>query len=222
MSRFPGLARSPLWMLFQQFLAVDAPSWVPQPEQDAWREEVAAEIARSGKHGLDFLLQHLKQVDESRVRAILTSLAFLNRRLLTAKNRSEIKARLLALLGHHDPLVIADAIDALRILDFHDEIGTIQRLLDDPSPYIGGSVLRFLRQHSPESVRPLLESALKSSDPIIRQNGVDELDELDSIESLPRLRELLDDPDEDVRQAARTTVAHLEELQQSHSLRKSS
>ena len=57
---------------------------------------------------------------------------------------------------------------------------------------------------------PLLEKALKAEEPIVRQNAVDELDEMNHRPALEKIKRLLRDPDKDVRQAARTAVAHLE------------
>jgi HEAT repeat protein len=84
-------------------------------------------------------------------------------------------------------------------------------LREHPSPYVVGSVLRFLSRNHPDRARPILLEALGSGEPVVRQNAVDEIDELGYAAALPRLRRLLEDPDEDVRQAARTAVANLEE-----------
>ena len=58
--------------------------------------------------------------------------------------------------------------------------------------------------------KPLLYDALSSSHPIVRENAIDELDELDCKEALPRIRTLLDDPDKNVRQAAKTAIENLD------------
>lgn len=54
--------------------------------------------------------------------------------------------------------------------------------------------------------------ALKSPEPIVRQNALDELDELECKEALPCIAGLLDDPDEGVREAAHWAVGHLESV----------
>jgi HEAT repeat protein len=73
-----------------------------------------------------------------------------------------------------------------------------------------GSALRFFARCDPVRAVPLLEKALKAEEPIVRQNAVDELDEMNHRPALEKIKRLLRDPDKDVRQAARTAVAHLE------------
>jgi HEAT repeat protein len=212
---FPELAETPLWSLFRDFDAPHPPAAIEEDDWPEWYAELAMQIAKSGKHGLEFLLSHAAMADVTRLRAILISLAFLSRRPVPhSHTRSRIKQMLLGLLGHPDPIIIANVIDDLGLLDFAEELDNVWRLRDHPSPYVVGSVLRFLSRHYPEKARPLLEQALTSPEYIIRENGVDELDELGCVESLPKLRQLLDDPHPHVRQAAQTAVANLEELQQ--------
>ncbi len=45
----------------------------------------------------------------------------------------------------------------------------------------------------------------------MRENAADELGELSEVEAIPYLRPLLDDAEADVRQAAQTAIAMLEE-----------
>ncbi len=52
-------------------------------------------------------------------------------------------------------------------------------------------------------------NALKSREPIVRQNAIDELDELACKEALPNIVGLLNDPDKNVRAAAQWAAAHL-------------
>ena len=108
-------------------------------------------------------------------------------------------------------MVVADAIETLSTLDALEVIDRIADLRNYDSPYVVGSVLRFLSRHSPSRARPLLLEALSSDQSIIRQNAVDELDELMDVAALPHLRRLLNDEDKAVRQAAHTAVTNPEE-----------
>src|ERR1043166_6451356 len=145
MSSFPKLADAPLWSLFRDFDAAEPLSSIAEDDLPEWYAKLAMQIAKSGKHGLDFLLSHLTTADAVRLRAILISLNLLNRRLVQHPHtRSRIKQGLLTLLGHHDPLVKADVVDALRLLGFAEALEPVWQLRHDPSPYIGGSILRFL------------------------------------------------------------------------------
>jgi len=87
----------------------------------------------------------------------------------------------------------------------------ILNLRDHPSPYVLGAVLRYMRQLFPRAAKSMLVQALKSADPIVRQNGIDELDELGCVEALPTIKRLIRDKDRDVRQAARSAVKNLED-----------
>jgi HEAT repeat protein len=184
---------------------------VPEEEKLFWFEEVARKLAEGGEEGLDFLLRHLWAADEVRLRAILLALAFAPKGL-AEKRREQVRAELLAFIRDPRPLVAAEAIDSLSTLDDQEVEQQIVPLLHHESPYVVGSVLRYLRRTDPDRARPILLEALTSLEPIVRQNAIDELDELNCVEALPRIRPLLNDADEWVRQAARTAVPNLEEL----------
>jgi HEAT repeat protein len=59
-----------------------------------------------------------------------------------------------------------------------------------------------------KSIQALL-AALHDPSFIVRESAIDELDELQAVASLPALANLLQDPDPDVREAARTAYDHL-------------
>lgn len=213
MALFPQLATQSLWHLFRDFDAPDAPADVAEDEAALWFDEVAIQIAKSGRHGLDYLLARLPTAAERRLRSILIALPFLNARLVHGKDtRPRLHEAILPLLSHADAWVASEAVDTLRWLAFREEAGRVRRLLKAPSAPVVSSALRFLAWSDPKEARPILEKALKSPEPLIRQNAVDELEELQSVASLPVLRPLLDDPDADVRQAAQFAVDALEGL----------
>jgi hypothetical protein len=181
----------------------------PQGERAFWLQE-AARLVAEREGGLDLLLERLQGGDEDRLRAILLGLSFIPPATLAGR-REEVGQLLLAHTQDPRPLIVAEAVDSLRHLGYAEAQAQIAPLLRHSSPHVVGAVLRFLSRYDPEAARPLLLDALRSPDPIIRQNGIDELDELGCVEALPAVRLLLTDPDEDVRQAAQTAVANLEE-----------
>jgi hypothetical protein len=207
---FPQLQRTPLEDIMTRFLDPDGTADVPEDERPFWLEEAAVRLVRSGPAGLAFLLHCIPRVDEPRLRAILLALSFLSQSVLE-RNRSKLRDLLLSFLNDRRPMVVAGAVDTLRVLDGTDLIDRVLPLVRHRSPYVVGSALRFLSRNSPEQARPILLKALESDQPIIRQNAVDELDELNDVKALPRLRRLLADEDADVRRAAQTAVANLEE-----------
>jgi hypothetical protein len=177
-------------------------------DKDLWLQEIAVMIVRSGNDGVTFLLQAIPRADPSRLRAILLAFSFLDAGV--AKGRmAEFKKILLGFLGADNPLLIAQAIDALNDLgvDIRNEVNA---LLSHPSPYVVGSVLRYLSRHYPGDAKPILLKSLRSQDPIIRQNAIDELDSLVCGEALESIRSLVNDQDKNVRQAAQTAVSNLE------------
>jgi HEAT repeat protein len=195
--------------LMRWFLQGGRAAWVSEGEGDLWLTEVAARIARTGSKGIAFLLSCLPKADDARLRAILTALS-LSAKGLSTRRRAEVCGCVRPLLADARPLVVADAVDALRHLGCRDALDKVLPLLQHPSAYVVGSALRFLARHDPQRTVPLLEAVLKSPEPIMRQNALDELDDLGHVASLPKIRQLLKDPDQDVRQAALTAVENLE------------
>ena len=85
-------------------------------------------------------------------------------------------------------------------------------LLKHASPYVRGSVLRFMSELYPERAVPLLIDALNDAHFIVRENAADELGELEAVEALPFLRASLQDAHPHVRQAAETAIEMLTPL----------
>ncbi|MBI4493456.1 MAG: HEAT repeat domain-containing protein [Chloroflexi bacterium] len=171
-------------------------------------EEVALTIRSRGQEGIDFLLGELPGADAARTRAALLALTY-----PPAVGQPRVRQTLLAYLQDERPLVVAEAIDGLAELGAEEALGQVRALRDHPSPYVRGSVLRFLRRISPETALPELLARLGDPDFIVRENAIDELEELDAVEALPSIRKLLSDPHPDVRRAAQTAVAALESAQ---------
>jgi HEAT repeat protein len=195
--------------LLSLFLGDGAPEAV-EGEQELWLQEAAVRIAKAGAWGVDFLLAFVPYADESRLRAILLALSMVAKKLsaLQRANLVEVAQRL---LDDKRALVVTEAVDTLSHLGCREATKSVTPLLQHPSPYVVGSALRFFSRCAPDQAVPLLEKALKADEPIVRQNAVDELDEMNYKPALAKIRRLLQDRDPDVRQAARTAVAHLED-----------
>jgi hypothetical protein len=208
---FPELGQLSPEVLRDWFLDETREKKVPEDEGDLWLGEVAIQIARTGAGGIAFLLSCLSWVDDLRLRSALLGLSFSER--LSPQRRAEVCGAVRPLLSDSRPLIVAEAVDTLSHLGCRDVLEGVRALLPHLSPYVVGSVLRFLARHAPEKAVPILQEALQSREPIVRQNAVDELDDLGHVPSLPKMRKLLEDPDKDVRQAASTAVENLEEMQ---------
>jgi HEAT repeat protein len=209
MSAFPRLNKYEPTELLSLFMGHGALE-EPEDEQELWMQEAAIRIARAGTWGVNFLLAFIPYADEARLRAILLALTFVGKKL-SALKRAAVCELARKLLTDERPLVVAEAVDTLARFGCLEATKSVTALLRHQSPYVVGSGLRFFARCAPGRAVPLLEKALKSGEPIVRQNAVDELDDLNYKPALEKIRRLLQDPDEDVRQAARTAVAHLED-----------
>lgn len=178
-------------------------------EGELWLQEVGIQIADAGDEGIQFLLSGIPRAAECRLRAILLGLSSIKVKL-SARCRDEILSVGRDLLDDVRPLVVMDAIDLLRCLDDTSACEKVLEHRNHASAYVVGGVLRYMAQLFPKEAVPLLEKALTSEEPIVRQNAIDELDELNCVQALPTIKRLLRDKDQYVRQAAGTAVKNLE------------
>jgi HEAT repeats len=179
------------------------------PDHELLLEEVAVHLAQTGSAGFDFLLSQLAGADEPHGLAILVGLSYTDEKL-SSKKRAKVEESVRACLDDNRPLIVARAIDTLRHLGCKVARKDVLKFRKHKSPYVVGSLLRFMAAHFPQDAISLLEEALDSPEPIVRENAVDELDELGHRPALAKIKRLLKDESKDVRQAARTAVKHLE------------
>jgi HEAT repeat protein len=168
--------------------------------------EVAQFISQQGEPGIQFLLQAIEQVDTERLRAIIYALSS------NPLTPVQFKSQLLKYLHDHRPFIVAEAIDGLSRQNVKSSLDEVLALQNHASPYIRGSVLRFMKHLDPGRSFPVLIQALEDSDFIVRENAADELGELGNIQAIPSLRPLLEDPHVDVRQAAQTAIEALDSI----------
>ncbi len=194
--------------LMTQFLGYSMPQ-VPEDEYALWVQESAVAIARLGREETNWLLAFAPYADELRLRVILIAVTCVAEEL-SEQQRAYVCALARRLLADKRPMVVAEAVDTVRLLGCRRAKERIAALGRHSSPYVRGSVLRYFARHHPKEAIPLLERALNSREPIVRQNAVDELDDMNYAPALGKIKRLLQDPNKDVRQAARTAVNHLE------------
>lgn len=172
---------------------------------DVYYQEVANLIGAQGEVGVAFLQGEIKKADTARLRAILFALT--EARL----DNPEFRDLLRSYLQDERPMVVMEAVDSLRMLGDKDSFEQVLALVQHPSPYVRGSVLRYMRCLYPNKALPVLIEALKDPDYIVRENAAEELGELYEVEAIPYLRPLLADSHVDVREAAHTAITMLEE-----------
>lgn len=122
---------------------------------------------------------------------------------------AEFRAYLYEHLSDKRPLIVMEAIDALRFRRDHKALERVSTLLRHRSPYVRAAVLRYLRRHNPLNVFPILVKALRDRSHIVRSQAADSLDELGQKEGVPYLSPLLTDSHPHVRQAAGTAMENL-------------
>jgi len=176
--------------------------------------DLVKRIRATGSDGIAFLLSKLTdEPDIEKLRAVIHGLTLKagseGLYPLTAQQHRFLFITLKDMLDKGHPLVIAEAVDGLARLDVNNVTDLVNTLASHESPYVRGSVLRYLRRTLGKESLPYLIGALKDKDYIVRENAVDEIDELNAGEALPLITEMLKDPHPDVRAAAKTAVEHL-------------
>ncbi len=169
--------------------------------------EVAQHIAQQGAIGTEFLLQYMAKANSDQLRAILYGLS--SNSLIPLDFHEQIQSY----LYHQDPLIIAEAIDALNRQEISIDLSAIKPLQEHSSPYVRGAILRFISRQYPQQAFLMLVEALSDPDFIVRENAVDELGELGLVEAIPKLQPLLQDSHADVRQATQFAIEMLEAIQ---------
>ncbi len=180
----------------------------PLEEEDPflYYSEVANTIARKYKEGIILLSEQIEKADTPRLIGIIFALT------QEPQNNSNLHNLLCGYLNDERPMVVAETIDALRRLEEKDSINKILTLQNHPSPYVRGSVLRYVARLYPEKAMSLLIQALNDTDFLVRENAADELGELGVVTVIPLLHPLLTDSSQDVREAAQTAIEMLEDV----------
>lgn len=178
-----------LWALFLCEVADD----------DDFYDVLAHNLAKEDRHRFEGVIQSLS---DKRLRAAIVGLG------TVASPDNGISDLVIRYVGHSDPLVVAAAIDALRHAGSVDW-PKIEATLRHPSAYVRGAALRFARARLGARSLPMLVEHLRDSDPIVRQNALDELEGIATPQEAHLVASCLNDPSSDVRQAARTLLASL-------------
>ncbi|MGI5222430.1 HEAT repeat domain-containing protein [Nocardia sp. CA-290969] len=177
--------------------------WSVGDEYDDYYEAVARELYEQGGPGVEVLTQELAGGRVSQLRAALTVLA------MHQGSEPAFAEYVKALAGDSEPVVAADAVRLLGSFGMTELGELIRGMGDHPSPFVRAGVLDYLARAEPESAYPALIQGLRDSAYVVRETAVDALDDLDLTEAITSIELLLEDPHEDVRQAARTAVDNL-------------
>jgi HEAT repeat protein len=196
------------------------PPPAPEDVEAGYYDEIAFRIQQHGTAGFAFLMGELPRVsdDTPRVQALLTGLWWLSPQT-KGKGAYEL---FLPYLRDPRPLVVATAIEGVRLLDLHVAHDAVLATLaahthvqTDAFRYVRCSALKYMSDLYPNEALPLLLATLHDSEPWMRACALDAIDDFAVMAALPAARSLLGDPDVSVRRVAETTVRNLEDLARS-------
>ncbi len=170
----------------------------------SYYSEVAFLIRNLGETGITFLLNEINLADTERLAAILF--------FLPPLKHPTLRNILLQHLHDPRPSIVAGAIDGLRIQGEGEATEEVLGLLTHQSPYVRGSVLRYISDLNPKKAHHLLLQALQDPHYIVRENAIDELEKLGLVDAIEYIKPLLADPHPDVQQASATAIHNLEQL----------
>lgn len=177
-------------------LPVDGKSYA-----NSYYSEVAFKLSQKGDDGKDFLLSEITKADTARLGAILAILPSTNCKLPLEMLVNYLRDRRVIIKSR-----AVDALSSQREKTVRNEVLNLYSL---KSPYVKGSVLRYMSHLFLQEAIPMLIEALKDPHYIVRENAVDELDDFEVVEALPHIKPLLKDPHLHVREAAETAIEHL-------------
>jgi HEAT repeat protein len=173
--------------------------------------EVAILITKQHEAGIEYLYNIVNSTSDDQLRGIIFALTE-SPKISEKKgleNREKLRQILFTYLNDERPMIIAEAIDGLSKIGEKKAADNVLKMLQHSSPYVRGSVLRFLTQLLPEKAIPILLDHLKDPHFIVRENAVDELGEIGTPSIICYLQPLLSDSHPDVRQAAQTAIDSL-------------
>lgn len=161
---------------------------------DDYYDVVACQLIKDYAEPVQGLIWHLSK---KRLRAIIFGLG--------CSGDKKWRDVVLKFVDLEEGLVAAEALDALRNLDFFS-YDLVLTHLHHASPYVRSSALRFAKKGLANQALAFLVDGLSDDDAIVRQSALDELEGVATIHELHRVIPLLTDPDSGVRDAARWLI----------------
>jgi len=177
-------------------------------------QEITLRIRQQGDIGIEVLWNEIDNAKSDQLRAILFALTMPAHKYskinpLESEDLLRLYNLLKTCLENNESLIIAEAIEGFRSLEEQDVVNQVLGLYNDSSPYVKGSVLRYMAKLFPEQAYNLLIQALNDPHFIVRENALDELGELGRPEAIPHIQPFLTDEHPHVRQAAETALEFL-------------
>ena len=169
-----------------------------------YEELVLRMIKLNESESMSYFLSNVREWDFPRLRGVIAGCGLLN------KDSRVVKRLLYKSLVDSRPLIVAEAIESLTELGECEAIDHINQLKFHKDPYIRSSTIRYYSKLFPKYAIEIVLKGLLDESAIVRMSAVDEVGELTILESRELIYDLLlNDPDRDVREAAKTTCADL-------------
>lgn len=180
------------------------PHWHVGPTACAAKhEELAIEIVKLGKAGVEFICRNLDPNDGCRYVAAIRSLGWVSNE---SPCITRVKRLVLDALNRDRAIVNCAALHTLRHLRVRIGLSRARRLFLANNAFVSVAALMYVSAMYPDARGKLLRSALKSSRFLVREAAADEIGEQGLVGFLPELRSLRTDRFPDVREAARTAM----------------
>ena len=122
MSFFPVLEKKALLELIAMFAAHPGDHGIAPEETELFFDELAIQIAETGKNGATFLLNSLPQADGQRVQGILAGLAFVDKDSCK-ELLPQIKSTLAFYLAGANADLVAEAVESANKLSRRGSLG---------------------------------------------------------------------------------------------------
>ena len=153
----------------------------------------------------DYFLNNLNRFKGKRMRAALFGLGF------HQMKSEKLKKTLESSLHNSDELIVSEAINSLIKLEYFNFSDELMHLfLKHDSPYIRSIMLKYVRCSLKSEAFQLLIKYLVDDHFIVRESAIDELVSLNSKQSITYIKNLLNDPSAEVREAASSAIQELE------------
>ena len=108
-------------------------------------------------------------------------------------------------LSHDNERIVACSLDTLCRTG-KVSWSRVAHLLNHESGMVRAAALKFARDRLEDEAKPLLVTALKDPDPLVRQTCLNEIEEMLKASEISQLTHLLEDPDRSVRKAAHSVI----------------
>jgi HEAT repeat protein len=185
-----------------EFWNGEVPEWADSKE--SLLEEIAFVLAQKGEDGVTFLKFYGQDTDNEKRKAAIIFLA--DKRILDAEILSYLKNALDA----EDTGLKSKALwGYLRIEQYPMPRIELEKLITHSDQRLSALAMVCLNRSNPAESLDILANALYSVNPRHREFACDEIGDRGIAELEPQLKELLEDTDEYVRQAARYNLEML-------------